>query len=290
MGEAAMASVEYERLRPFPTLPKEVSAAHAATDLTLRRFGLYESDLNVDFDQTPRPYLITQLLEQCTRGRQPETVDQSVFWQLPVGKRIECLLALHAFEAGTETTLGFRCPNTTCGEESEITLSLEEVAALQKDAYSTDRVEVPVGNEVLRLRRPTGSDQLAWLNGTFADRSAARREMVRTVLVHDNDDAGGREDLQRDEWLDSVEEAMEEYDPLINFKLTVKCPACDTTNLVAIDLEDLSLRGLRNAQRRLLNSIHRLAAHYHWSEEQIFAVPSWRRAQYLSLIANERTQ
>jgi hypothetical protein len=70
----------------------------------------------------------------------------------------------------------------------------------------------------------------------------------------------------------------------------VKCPSCDTTNLVAIDLEELSLRGLRNAQLRLLASVHRLAAKYHWSEEQIFAVPFWRRAKYLSLITNEKTQ
>ena len=290
MSEAAMASVEYERLWPFPTLPEVVSARDAVTDLALRRFGLDESDLSVDFDQTRRPFLVTHLLECCTRSGQRETVDQSFFWNLPVGKRIECLLALHLFEAESETTLSFRCPNTTCGEESEITLSLEEVAALQKDAYSTDRVEVPVGNEVLFLRRPTGSDQRAWLNGTFADRGAARREMVRTLLLHDNEDVDARGGLPRDEWLDSVEEAMEEHDPLINFKLRVKCPACETTNLVAIDLEDLSLRGLRDAQRRLLTSIHRLAAHYHWSEQQIFAVPSWRRAQYLSLIANERAR
>lgn len=286
----AVASVEYERLWPFPNLPEVVSARHPVTDLSLRRFGLYESDLNVDFDRTPRPYLVTHLLECCTRSGQQETVDQSLFWHLPVGKRIECLLALHLLEAESETTLGFRCPNTTCGEESEITLSLEEVTALQKDAYSTDRVEVPIGNEVLSLRRPTGSDQLAWLNGSFTRGQEARREMVRTLLLHDADDADARGDLQHGEWVDSVEKAMEEHDPLINFKLRVKCPACETTNLVAIDLEELSLRGLRDAQRRLLSSIHRLAAHYHWSEQQIFAVPSWRRALYLSLIANERTQ
>lgn len=285
-----MASVEYERLWPFPNLPEEVSAAHPVTDLALRRFGLYESDLDIDFDRTPRPHLVTQVLERCTKSGQRESVDQTLFWQLPVGKRIECLLALHLLEGESQTTLSFRCPNTMCGEESEITLSLEEVAAVQKDAYSTDRVEIRVGNEILSLRRPTGSDQLAWLNGTFADRAAARREMVRTLLIHDNDDVDAREDLPRDELLERVEDAMEEHDPLINFRLTVKCPACETTNLVAIDLEDLSLRGLRNAQRRLLTSIHRLAAHYHWSEEQIFAVPSWRRAQYLSLIASERTQ
>lgn len=285
-----MASVEHERLWPFPAFPESVSATHAVSDLSLRRFGLYESDLSVDFDRTPRPFLVTQLLECCTTSGRQETVDPNDLWQLPVGKRIECLFALHLLGAESETTLTFRCPNTTCAEESEITLSLEEVAALQKDAYSSDRVDVPVGNEILFLRRPTGSDQLTWLNGTFADGAAARREMVRTLLLDKNGDADARGNLPPDEWLDRVEEAMDEHDPLINFKVRVNCPACQSTNLVTIDLEELSLRGLRNAQRRLLASIHRLAAHYHWSEQQIFAVPTWRRAQYLSLIANERTQ
>lgn len=285
-----MAGVEHERLCPFPHLPETIAARHAVSDLALRPFGLYEGDLNVDFDRTPRPVLVTHLLERCTRSTQKESVEQSVFWDLPVGKRIECLLTLLLSEAESEITLGFRCPNTTCGEVSEIAISIEEVAALQEDAYGVDRVEVPVGSDVLALRRPTGSDQLAWLKSTFTDSEAARRAMIRTLLVNDNEHVVAHGEMPRDEWLDSIDEAMEDHDPLVNFKLRVRCPSCETTNLIAIDLEELSLRGLRNAQLRLLASVHRLAARYHWSEQQIFAVPSWRRAQYLSLIANERLQ
>jgi hypothetical protein len=290
MRETARGGVEHERLSPFPDLPETVASRHTVGDLALRSFGLYDADLDVDFDRTPRPVLVTHLLERCTQSVQKGGVEQSLFWNLPVGKRIECLLTLLMCGTESEITLGFRCPNATCGEESEIAISIEEVAALQAEAYSADRVAVPVGNEILALRRPTGSDQLGWLKSTFANAGAVRRAMVRTLLVNDDELADGRRDMPREEWLDSIDEAMEEHDPLINFKLKVKCPSCENTSLVAIDLEELSLRGLRNAQLRLLASVHRLAAHYHWSEQQIFAVPSWRRAQYLSLIANERTQ
>jgi hypothetical protein len=290
MREAARAGVEYERLSPFPHLSGTMAGGYAVGELALRPFGLYEADLNVDFDRTTRPVLVTQLLERCTRTVAKENVAQSILWNLPVGKRIECLLTLLMSGAESEITLGFRCPNTTCGEESEIAISIEELEALQADAYSTDRVEVPVGNEVLTLRRPTGTDQLAWLEETFTDSATARTVMVRTLVLNDNEIVELRGDISRNKWLDSIEQAMEEHDPLVNFKLKVKCPSCETTNLVRIDLEELSLRGLRNTQLRLLTSVHRLAAHYHWSEEQIFAVPSWRRGQYLSLIASERTQ
>ena len=159
---------------------------------------------------------------------------------------------------------------------------------MQEEAYAADRVEVPVEHNVLVLRRPTGSDQLAWLGGRFTDRGAALRAMVRTLILNGHEDADGRGPALGDEWLDRIEEALEEHDPLVNFKLRVKCPACELDSLVTIDLEELSLRGLRQAQLRLLASVHRLAAHYHWSEQQIFAVPYWRRARYLSLIEHEK--
>jgi hypothetical protein len=287
MREAAAADAEHEQLWPFPSLPEVFSARYAVSDLGLRRFGLYESDLDVDFDRTPRPVLVTRILERCTRSAQKESVGQSLFWDLPIGKRIECLLTLLMSGRDQEITLGFRCPNTACAEESEIAISLEEVAALQKDAYAADRIAIPVENDIVALRRPTGGDQLAWLDGTFTDPEAARRAMVRTLLLDGNEGADARVHVLRDEWLESIEEAMEEHDPLVNFKLSVQCASCETTNLVAIDLEEISLRGLRNAQMRLLATVHRLAAHYHWSEQQIFDVPFARRAQYLSLIANE---
>lgn len=277
----------HEQVLPFPSLPEAVKARYAVSDLALRPFGLYESDLNVDFDRTPRPILVTHLLECCTRDAQKEEVDRSLFWHLPIGKRIECLLTLLLSEAGSEIPVAFRCPNETCEEQLEIEISIEEVAALQEQAYATERVVVPLENEVVALRRPTGGDQLVWLKSNFKDKGAAVMAMFRALIL---DETSVQGDTLDDERLQSIERVMEEHDPLINFRLLVRCPSCETENLVAIDLEELSLQRLRHAQLRLLASVHRLAAHYHWSEEQIFSVPYWRRVQYLSLIEQEKNQ
>jgi hypothetical protein len=281
---------QHEPIRPFPTVPQAVKDRYALGALALRPFGLYRSDLSLDFDRTPRPVLVTRLLECCTRSAQEDPIEQSLFWQLPVGKRIECLLTLLLSGTGSEIPLAFRCPNTSCEEMSEMEVSLEEVAMLQEEAYVADRVEIPLGNEVLALRRPTGNDQLGWLNQSFADRGAALRVMVGTLLLNGKEGAAVLGPRLRDDWLDGIEEAMEEHDPLVNFKLTVRCPSCESEHVVGIDLQDLSLRRLRQTQSRLLASVHRLAAHYHWSERQIFAVPHWRRTHYLSLIDNEKNQ
>src|SRR5438045_2230132 len=131
MREGAMASVQHERLRPFPSFPEVAGAGTAVSGLALRCFGLYESDLSVDFDQTPSPVLVTQLIECCTTSAHGETVNQSVFWNLPVGKRIECLMTLLLAEADSDVTVTFRCARVTCGQESEITISIEELVAIQ---------------------------------------------------------------------------------------------------------------------------------------------------------------
>jgi hypothetical protein len=293
MRDAAMSMVEPERIRPFPPLPEAVNASRPIGNLVLRPFGLYERDLNVDFDRTPRPVLVTHLLDCCTTDAQQPVIDQSLLWNLPIGKRIECLLTLIQAGAASEIAVAFQCPNPTCEERSEIELSIAEIAAFQAEAYATDRIEVPVEQALLVLRRPTGSDQLAWLRRTFVDRESALRAMIGTLLLHDRDEGRVhgeilRGDVLRDDWVGRIEEAMDEHDPLVNFRITVRCPSCEADHSMPIDLEELSLRRLRQAQVRLLRSVHRLAAHYHWTEQQIFAVPYWRRAQYLRLIENEK--
>jgi len=272
----------HEPLSPFPSLPETVKARHPGCDLTLRPFGLYENDLNLDFDHTPRPVLVTRILECCTRHTQKESVEQSFFWMLPIGKRIECLLTLLASGTRADIPITFRCPNTKCGQESEVEISLTEIAGLQEHAYQNERVVVSFESESLVLRRPTGGDQLEWLSGRYADQEAASRAMLGTLLLD-------REEVAfRDEWLPVAERALEEKDPLVNFSLLVDCSNCGEETLLELDLEEVSLRELRRAQLRLLASVHRLAASYHWSEEQIFSVPYWRRAYYLRLIEAEK--
>ena len=278
-----------EPLFSFPGLPESV-AAGPASEVVLRPFGLYESDLNVDFTQTMRPFLVTEILDCCTRNVDGGKVNPDFFWGLTVGKRIECLLHVLLSATGTEIAVSFPCPQKDCGQELGIDISLAEITALQAEAYETESVLLPLENSSLALRRPTGSDQLAWLNHRFANHQAALQTMVQTLLLP----AATAEAIDADALPEvlgpEVERAMEEFDPLVNFSLHVNCFACGAENQIELDLEEFSLKQLRQAQSRQLASIHQLAAHYHWSEQQIFSVPYWRRSRYLGLINNEKNR
>jgi hypothetical protein len=288
-------SERHEPLLPFPKLAETATdaAGRSTRNLALRPFGLYESDLNVDFQRTLRPFLVTRILECCTRDavqhEEERQLDPQFFWNLTVGKRTECLLNLIALAEGSELPLTFRCHSQTCGQSLEIEISVAEICALQDEAYAAEQVSVQLENNSLVLRRPTGSDQLAWLKSRFADEESAIRAMLRTLLPEQSAVPLEGGPLSR-ELVQTIESALEEQDPLVNFSLTAVCPYCEEENLYEIDLEELSLSRLRRAQLRLLASVHKLAAHYHWSEQQIFSVPFWRRAHYLSLIEKEKNQ
>lgn len=277
------------RERHTPPSPFAPGAAHAPT--RLRPFGTDERDLAVDFDATPRPVLVTQILELCAERRDDgdagggeESPGGDFFWELTVGERTGALLALADEGAGVYVAL--RCPAEGCGQELELEISLEELGGLQRRHADAERAPVRFGDATLHLRRPRGRDQLAWLRRDFADAREAGREML-TTLAAEGERAGELFDASGGELARAVGEAMEEFDPLVNFSLRVRCHFCGAEAAHALDLEEYALSRLRRAQRLLLASVHRLASRYHWDERQIFAVPHWRRAHYLSLITGE---
>jgi hypothetical protein len=123
----------------------------------------------------------------------------------------------------------------------------------------------------------------------FPDERTATLEMLRTLAGLETQEAA-IEYAAAGEPFRRVEEIMQEHDPLIDFSMTAHCPSCQKATSCPIDLESHSLRRLTQAQWKLICSVHCLAANYHWSEQQVFAVPYWRRASYLSLIAKGRNQ
>lgn len=270
---------------PFPQNPDSIRAKYSINGLSLRPFGIFEDDLEVDFNQKIRPHLVTQILGCCTRDKNGKTPDQTFFWDLTIGKRVEGLLTIATLGDSSDWPVHLRCLNEACRQQMEIEISVEELASLQH--RTDDPFIIRVGDESLTLRKPTGGDQLKWLKTSFTDEDAAVKAMIQT-LVLDNEKASLQECPMPDVWVQTINRTMEEFDPLVNFSLLVYCPYCEKENEYEIDLEELSLRKLHKSQLYLLKTLHRLAIHYHWSEQQIFSIPPWRRSHYLALIEKEK--
>lgn len=272
-------------------LTKALEATYAIDTLMLRPFGIDERDLEVDFSQHSRPALVTDILERCATVANGKSPDRNLLWELQVGTRIECLLRIISLGGAFEAALPLRCLNEVCGERVEVELSLDELLGLQGE--TSDSISIDCGEQTLELRKPRGLDQHAWTTREFESDRMAIESMVQTLVVQgdhsrtkDNTFSAFSFD---DDLLSAIDRVMQESDSLVSFSLEVACPYCRTHSEFELDLEALSIERLRDSQRSLLTTVHQLAKDYHWSEQQIFAVPHWRRILYLKLLEEEQT-
>lgn len=247
-------------------------------DLYLRPFGIKGNDLYLDFNRDA-PFLVTELLQSCVWSVRGEMPDQDYFWDLTFGRRVTGLLALLGASGQQELEFQLKCQ--ACEEEMEVAAGLDELWELQRQSETVESVAVTMNDEQISLRKPTGRDQRQWLNQQYSGKTQAALAMARDLVV------GASEKEIDGEWLPAIEEAMAEADPLVNFNLTTWCPACNKENSFELSLEGMLLRKLHQAQGSLLYAVHRLAAFYHWNEDHILALPSWRRDAYLSLASRE---
>lgn len=281
---------KYEHWVLFSQIPDNIKAKYSISGLYIRPFGLFEDDLNVDFNQKAYPHLVTQILKCCTENRNGNMPNEALFWDLTIGKRIECLLIIATLDNSSELSVRFRCLNDVCRQQMELEISMKEFASLQHQIGDTDHFTIQVDDESLRIRKPTGRDQLKWLKLSFTDEDAAAKAMIRTLILDDEKATSNEEYPIPDRWVKTINEAMEEVDPLVNFSISTSCPYCGEECHCELNLEELSLQELHQAQLNLLQTVHRLASYYHWSEQQIFSLPSWRRSHYLTLIEKEENR
>ena len=251
-------------------------------------------DLDFEFTSDDRPRLVTEILTACLFDQYGSPLDAEQTWNLAVSRRIECLLRLVAASQDFDSRLTLRCPGQDCLQLIEIELPLSELIALQRDGDNRGLLEWQDGATILRLRRPTGDDQRRWRTRSFADATEARNAILRSLVVGGDGsltiaaDAGAAPDLPAT-LIEMIDERLEEFDPVVAFSVQVGCPHCGVKTDVPLDLEALALKELEKIQRQVLDSIHRLAMRYHWSESEIVELTPERRARYLRLIATEDT-
>lgn len=202
------------------------------------------------------------------------------FRELSVGRRLEYLLALAANQGESTFEFPFACSG--CALEIELELTLFEIAEKQREADAIKTVQMDIQGKRVEFRKPCGRDQENWAAMDFIDPKEAIEAMIATLST-DQDVVSNLDP----ETIARVDQIMDEADPLVNFLCRITCAECGALNRFPIDLCNTALAMLRRQQKQLIILVHKLASHYHWSEQEVFAIPHWRRKEYLSLISAE---
>jgi hypothetical protein len=267
---------------PFPRLPEWLPLESEQRPVALREFGSDMADLAVRFDGIARAPLVTSLLARCSQTRRGKEPAERAIWGLPLGTRIEAIVALAAGERAQPLVWRVRCRFEDCAAEGELELRPSEIAALAAEGYQQKLMSAQVGTRVVWLRRPTGEDQCRWL-----DAEPDLAQMAATLLVDPSFDELRGAGVTLEEVGQVIDAVMQECDPLVGFRLEVACAECRRPTLHTPDLLAAALGRLWAAQFDLIGQVHRLASNYHWTEEDIGRLPPWRRQAYLAYIGGE---
>jgi len=132
--------------------------------------------------------------------------------------------------------------------------------------------EAPVVCDGVRFRLPTSRD-LAFA-ATFAGPEEAAKALFARLAID------ARVDGWAEERITAVEAALDAADPLAQVTLDVACEHCGEHFAAPLDIGALLWDELAAHAAAVVDDVHALARAYGWSEPEILAMSSARRALY----------
>ena len=223
---------------------------------------------------------VTAALSACLEHVGQRPVDRATVDALCGGDR---QVLMHQLAAHAEPDTGWllaRC----AGCKAEFDLFIQQGSLPVKPAGpGFPYADVDTEHGRCRFRVPNGGDQCAV---SASDTPQALQALMQRCLVDSpGDSPGASRDIRfSDEDRVRIEAALDEVAPQATTEALATCPECSLQNAVALNPYAV-LDALSDS---IVEEVHTLAWHYHWSEQAILDLPRSRRRQYLALIERAR--
>ena len=220
------------------------------------------------------PEAVSRTLLACLDELCGEAPSRTAVDALCVADRQFLMRALDAHLGNAERWFAAHCAK--CAADFDFSLD-PQALPLAPAGGEFPHARLRLGRKPLTLRVPTGADQIRVL----AEPGARRREaLLRGLELRPDDGPSALPERLTARHIARCEAALEAQAPELSSTVAADCPDCGHHNTVRID----PYRALAHSPANLLDEVHRLAWHYHWSEAEILALPRRRRSHYLKLI------
>ncbi len=248
------------------------------------------------------PALLTGLLSRCVLRLGPiRPVSEDLARRLLVADRQFLLLKLRQVTFGDHVQATVQCPWEGCQKKVDIDFSLHDIPVRELEEkgplYTRDlSPEAALSGErgepcrEVAFRLPNGEDQEAIAQIIEEDEAKALALLLARCIRRLGSlcDPGPEiihqlSPLARAE----IERHMEEIAPQVDLTLAAHCPECEREFAVPFDLLCFFLGECKTSGDLLDREVHYLAYHYHWSEQEIMALPREKRRKYVALLADE---
>lgn len=216
-------------------------------------------------------------LTASDRDRLLATIYERVF-----GDRIENTLTCTA--CGKPFDLHFSLRELTESVYSRVSLderlSSEKLTMLPDGRFETSD---GIGTKTLEgslivpitFRLPTGADEIE-LAG-LPPEEASLLLLSRCMQGNTFPDNGSR----------GFEEMLDDLAPIMDIELTAFCAECGHVHTIEFDIQSYLLGAFLGERRRLMREVHRIAAFYGWSLDEILTLERSERRQLVDLIEDE---
>jgi hypothetical protein len=261
-----------------------------------------EEELLADCAPAASTAFVTMLLTRCVRRLGTVSpVSHDVVRGLLIADCHYLVLKLREATFGAQVQATVQCPWEDCQKRVDIDFSLHDIPVresaekgpLYTRELSLEAVFSSAQGEQYRevtFRLPNGEDQEA-ISQVVEDNEAQAltlllaRCICRLGALRDP----GPEVIQRLSPLAraEIERHMAEAAPYVDLTLAVHCPECEREFVVPFDLLGFFLGECKTSRELLYREVHYLAYHYHWSEQDIMALPREKRRKYIALLAEE---
>jgi hypothetical protein len=204
------------------------------------------------------------------------SADRDSLADRPLGERNIALLGLRQTTFGNRLRAYLDCP--ACGERLEVELDAAELLAGGTASSDTDRSIAVNG---LRFRRPTSRD-LAAVEAEPGVEAAALK-LLASCLVDDGSAAPTPAPALAS-WMDRIEAALDQADPLADLALAFQCDACGYSGTAPFDIGAFLWEEVEARAQGLLDEVHLLARAYGWRESDVLGLSESRRAAYVERV------
>jgi hypothetical protein len=248
------------------------------------------------------PALLTALLSRCVLRLGPvRPVPEDLARRLLVVDRQFLLLKLRQITFGDHVQATVQCPWEACQKKVDIDFSLHDIPVRESEEkgplYTRElSPEAAFSNEhgeqyrEVVFRLPNGEDQEAISHMVEENEAKALALLLARCIrrlgpLHDP----GPEVIHQLSPLAraEIEREMEVAAPHVDSTLAAHCPECDREFTVPFDLQGFFLAECQTSRDFLYREVHYLAYHYHWSEQEILALPREKRQKYMTILAEE---
>ncbi len=219
------------------------------------------------------------LLAAACPDMQPDTLAQ-----LSIGQRDQYLLQIRERLFGQRLLNTAVCPG--CAERIEWESRVVDflVPSVEK-TENADEFRIEVNDYTLHFRLINSLDIDAVINNDDAEKTQ-QHLLSRCLLKAEHAGADCTIDQLPDVVLEKLSQQIEALDPQAEISINLTCPACSRNWNVLFDITSFLWVEINAWAERMLQTIHKLATGYGWSERDILNLSPVRRQLYLGMLGS----